>query len=115
MARLQGDIASKKADIDLKTKEIEIKAQQADRDAMLDLAKHAADGEVEPETAEEEIPLVEQVSSTISYKDAPPSIKRQMEAEVGFKPATAAEAKLEMDAKKQEAKPKPVLSKPKKN
>lgn len=95
------------AKIDLEKQKVQIEAHQADRDAVLDLAKHASENEgcgadVEPS-------LAHKVSESMSYKDAPPSIRRQMEAQAGMKPATSEEGKVEMAAKKQEAKPKPVM------
>jgi hypothetical protein len=95
-AKINSEVDKNQADVALKTKELEIKAHQGDRDALLEAVK------------DDPAPEQHHVSESMTYKDAPPSIRRQMEEQAGMTPATQEESKVELDAKKQEAKPKPA-------
>lgn len=47
---------------------------------------------------------------SLSYKDAPPAIRRQLEAQAGFTPASQEEHNAEVGALKEAAKPKPATN-----
>lgn len=55
------------------------------------------------------------VKESMSYKDAPPSIKRQMEQRAGYQPATDEEHAAEIAAKKKEGAEKPESTGPEKD
>jgi hypothetical protein len=82
--------------------QLESQQQQAQLQSQLD-AQAAAQAVPPPEqAAEPATPIHESLS--MNYKDAPPSVQRQMEEAAGFKQASAAESKAQLDS----LKPKPV-------
>jgi len=95
MGKMKMDLAAEKAKQTQAEKEKGFVLDQRRKDA----ATHA---QIQRDNLNQHSP-----SESISYKDAPPSIKRQMEAQAGMVPATEEETKLEMEERKSAAKPKP--------
>ena len=93
--------------LELEEKKVDIMAQQADRDALLDIAKHSADLEHDEEgrgaeTGEPAEDLIDKIGT--NFKDLPPSAQVQVLADAGIK-ITKAEAEKHV----KDSKPKPPM------
>ena len=77
-------------------------------EAITSLGFNSAEDIVRPANPQPPAPPLPEVKESMNYKDAPPDIRRQMEAAAGYQPSTAATLQESPAAENQEIQPSPA-------